>query len=168
MLIDEKNKEIFDLNNGLISQNNYILELENKINNMGEEFKDNLEKTKWKVKISMKAELDQEINSYKNDNTSLENAVKNLQEKIEKYDKQIEQNNELEFLKNEDVEKKLRKIENQRKNELDELKSHLEMLKSLQINNSVNFEIDAERMAYATTIEQLKNKINDLEVNIFI
>jgi chromosome segregation ATPase len=58
---------------------------------------------------------------------------------------------------------KVQKLEQQRILELEELKKHLDLLKSSYINNPPGFEFQAERLAYETKINQLKSRISALE-----
>jgi len=58
---------------------------------------------------------------------------------------------------------KVQKLEQQRILELEELKKHLDLLKSSYINNPPGFEFQAEILAYETKINQLKSRISALE-----
>ena len=59
----------------------------------------------------------------------------------------------------------MEKLENQRKIEISTLQNQLKQIKELNSVENNNLQFDAERMAYNTTIRQLKNKIIELENN---
>ena len=155
----------------LDAKNNYIHKIEEKIEKMEKEHSDELERVKRHYQVSIRASVEKDfkgkLSQEKNEKNSLEMSVRMLQEKINDRESKIANFSSNNFgSSDQDMKFKLRKIEEQRIQELNELKNHLEMLKNLQFSsNKVEFE--AERMAYENTIGQLRNKSQDLEVKFY-
>lgn len=88
------------------------------------------------------------------------------QKLADKYKQELEKMASMMSEKHEEVSnwrEKVQKLEQQRLLELEELKKHLDLLKSSYINNPNGLEFQAERLAYETNINQLKSRIFALE-----
>lgn len=106
-------------------------------------------------------------------NASHQKELEKVQERIsehqkiaDKYKQELEKMASIMSEKHEEVSnwrEKVQKLEQQRLLELEELKKHLELLKNSYVNNPHNLELQAERLAYETNINQLKSRISSLE-----
>lgn len=63
---------------------------------------------------------------------------------------------------------KLQRLEEQRMQEIEELKMHLELLKTAGLVDSHGLEYEAERIAYETALNQMKARIMELERSLAI
>lgn len=104
--------------------------------------------------------------SHKQELDRVQDRIGEHQKVADKYKQELEKMASMMSEKHEEVSnwrEKVQKLEQQRLVELEELKKHLELLKSSYVNNPHNLELQAERLAYETNINQLKSRISSLE-----
>lgn len=105
--------------------------------------------------------------SHQQELEQVQSRINEHQKLAEKYKQEMEKMAGVMSEKHEEVanwREKVQKLEQQRMFELEELKKHLELLKSSYVNNPPGMEFQAERLAYETNINQLKSRINTLEL----
>lgn len=104
--------------------------------------------------------------SHQQELDQVQNRIAEHQRLAEKYKQEQEKLASVLNEKHEEVSnwrEKVQRLEQQRILELEELKKHLDLLKSSYVNNPSGLEFQAERLAYETNINQLKSKISALE-----